>query len=72
MTERLEAGVLKPKGDWPGIFIRGDEALFYAFRLRSLLTARAEAGDISEEEMAACTRLNRLADLLESCHVPSS
>jgi hypothetical protein len=26
MTERLETGVLKADGDWPGIFIRGDEA----------------------------------------------
>jgi len=70
-TERLETGVLKPEGDWPGIFIRGDDALAYANRLRLLfaaLEARAKAGDdISEEEISAWAKLNELADLLASC-----
>ena len=73
MTERLETGVLKPEGDWPGIFIRGDEALCCAGRLRFLLAAfvaRAE-GDIADEEVAACARLDGLADLLASCRAPS-
>jgi hypothetical protein len=70
MTERLETGVLKPEGDWPGIFIRGDDALSYASRLRSLfaaLEARARADDISGEEVAALVKLDGLPDLLESC-----
>lgn len=70
MNERLETGVMTPEGDWPGIFIRGDEALAYANRLRSLfvaLEARAKAGEISPEEIAAWAKLQGLADLLGSC-----
>jgi hypothetical protein len=70
-AERLETGVLKPEGDWPGIFIRGDDALAYANQLRRLLfdvlEARARAGNISPEEIAAWGKLNELADLLASC-----
>ena len=75
MAERLETGVLKPEGDWPGIFIRGDEALAYANRLLSLfaaLEARAGAGDISQEEIAAWAKLKDLADLLESCRAETT
>jgi hypothetical protein len=70
MKERLETGILKPKDDWPGIFIRGDDALMYAHRLRSLfaaLEARAKSGAISLEEASACVGLSELADLLDSC-----
>jgi hypothetical protein len=70
-AERLETGILKPEGDWPGVFIRGDEALAYARRLQSLFAAfeaRAKAGgDISEGEISAWAKLKDLADLLESC-----
>jgi hypothetical protein len=64
MAARLETGVMNPEGDWPGIFIRGDDALAYANRLRSLfaeLETRAKAGEISEEEISAWAKLNDLA-----------
>lgn len=67
---RFETGVLQPEGDWPGIFIRGDDALGYAGRLRILIaTLEARAGDLSEEEARAWLRLLDLIDLLESCRV---
>jgi hypothetical protein len=69
-TARLETGVFKPEGDWPGVFIRGDDALSYAARLRHLfaaLEARARSDDISGEEVAALVKLNDLAELLHSC-----
>ena len=67
---RLETGVLKPEGDWLGVFIRGDDALSYARRLRSLfaaLQARASSGDIAQEEISAWAKLQSLVELLESC-----
>ncbi len=38
MTERLETGPIYVEGDWPGIFIRGDNALFYAMMLDKAAT----------------------------------
>jgi hypothetical protein len=70
MVERLETGILKPEGDWNGIFIRGDDALMYARRLQVLFDAfeaRAGSNDISPEEIAAWAKLTELADLLQSC-----
>jgi hypothetical protein len=67
---RLETGVLKPEGDWLGVFIRGDDALSYARRLRSLfaaLEARASSGDVAQEEISAWAKLQSLVELLESC-----
>ena len=74
-AERLETGVLKPEGDWPGVFIRGDDALVYARRLQFLFAAfeaRAKAGDVAEEEISAWSKLKDLADLLESCRAKTT
>lgn len=35
-NERLSTGPLKPEGDWPGLFIRGDEAMFLAQMLHHI------------------------------------
>jgi hypothetical protein len=65
---RLETGRFEPKGDWPGIFIRGDQALGYARTLRDLLKGiEQRAAELSETEIAAWMRVQALADLLESC-----
>jgi hypothetical protein len=71
MADRIETGVMKL--DWPGIFIRGDDALAYARRLRGLLAKaeeRAGAGEMPDEEASAWSRLSSLAELLESCRAP--
>lgn len=73
MANRLNTGVFQPEGDWPGIFIRGDEALSHANRLSILLRAhekRAEHEDIPDDERLAWARLNDLVALLGSCRVP--
>jgi hypothetical protein len=65
---RIETGPLILGDDWPGVFIRGDEALGYAHTLRTLLAgAETRATDLSESEIAAWTRVDQLATLLESC-----
>jgi hypothetical protein len=56
--------VLQPAADdWPGVFIRGDDALSYAHKLRVLLKTAVPAETRAE--------LARLARLLESCRVES-
>jgi len=57
---RVESGVMQFGDDWPGIFIRGDEAMGRASLLRriskSLPALEGEA-------------LKKFADFLESCRV---
>jgi hypothetical protein len=75
MADRIEIGVMKLEGDWRGIFIRGDDALAYARRLRGLLAKaeeRAGAGEMPDEEASAWSRLSSLAELLESCRAPTT
>ena len=67
-TARIATGPLKFGDDWPGVFIRGDEALGYAGKLRVLLAgAEKRATDLSQDEIAAWMRVEQLAALLESC-----
>ena len=35
--QRAETGVMQFDNDWPGVFIRGDNAAMYAMALRSVL-----------------------------------
>jgi len=67
---RPETGAMQFGEDWPGIFIRGDEALMgYATMLRRIaaqLDGTAEA-EIPADSMAKW--LHRFAGLLESCRV---
>lgn len=58
-SKRLDTGALKPENDWPGIFIRGDEAIGLAQQLRYW----ANLKDIPS--------LRRLSELLDSCAVKS-
>jgi hypothetical protein len=80
MTEqtgiRHETGVLQLEGDWPGIFIRGDDALSRAAAIRAVLREADDAirrgnlrpvGDRSG--WVFLDDLADLAELLESCRV---
>ena len=58
MEGRAETGVIQFGDDWPGIFIRGDNALGFAFMIREAMQ--------SEFRDAA---LSGLLELLESCSV---
>jgi hypothetical protein len=54
--------------DWPGVFIRGDDALSYAKHL-SVLIAEVElrGADLPEDELGTWSRIVELRDLLVSC-----
>ena len=64
---RRETGVMQDPGDWPGVFIRGDDAMRYALALSRLI---AEVGR-AEDFTASLERgpVLDLRDLLGSCIV---
>lgn len=42
-SPRLETGIVEVEGDWPGVFIRGDNAASYAIALRFVLAGSDNA-----------------------------
>ena len=62
---RAETGPMQFGDDWPGVFIRGDEANHFAYVLDAFLTA--EDWDADRISMAV---LKGLAATLASCRVP--
>jgi hypothetical protein len=71
--ERVETGKMQFENDWPGVFIRGDEALGYAAAIRRFLAATEVPRHLSDDETAEWRNcrpeLLELAALLESCRV---
>lgn len=64
---RVESGPLQVNDDWPGVFIRGDNAMFYGMALRDLLSMLDQERDI--QRTLAMSPLYGLAELLASCNV---
>lgn len=62
-NRRAETGPMAFGEDWPGIFIRGDNAVYYSMMLRQYL-----ADPNSKSEFILQT-LHGLADLLSGCKV---
>jgi hypothetical protein len=65
---RIETGPVQFGDDWPGIFIRGDNAIGYAMAIRRLLSELeplAKEGAIDARDANAVLAL---ADLLASCN----
>jgi hypothetical protein len=62
--DRMETGPLQIGEDWPGIFIRGDEAIGLALRIDFHLAAHPNC--------EIYKILDSLADLLDSCNVGHS
>lgn len=61
--KRVESGPIQFGDDWPGIFIRGDNALFFAF-------AVAHAAELlGPEYVTLKAQLSGLANDLRSCSV---
>lgn len=64
--KRVETGPVQFPDDWPGVFIRGDNALAYAMYLNMLLE------QVGEENLSlsyGCLR--GLVNVLNSCQVGS-
>jgi len=58
---RMETGPLQFGADWPGVFIRGDEALSYADMLQHI------GSMLPPEYWAASSMLKALHSILRSC-----
>jgi hypothetical protein len=65
MMERVETGPVQFGDDWPGVFIRGDNAAWYAVNLRLALE---QSGFAFSERLT----LEQLVELLESCNVANA
>lgn len=63
--QRAETGVLEFEGDWPGVFIRGDNAAMYAMSLRSVLAEMPEVPKDAYSHMI----VKGLLSLLEGSNV---
>ena len=63
MSERVETGPIQFGDDWPGVFIRGDNAAGYAQSLEALLNSHPSPNFVHE---AVCKGLIRT---LQSCNL---
>lgn len=60
---RPETGPMQFGDDWPGVFIRGDNALFFALAVRRVVAR------MGGESWADKAMLTGLAETLQSCSV---
>lgn len=58
--DRVETGPVQFGDDWPGVFIRGDNAAYYAMVLRTFI----EGGYGAQEDVIAQVQLRGLQRLL--------
>lgn len=65
---RTETGVVQHSGDWPGIFIRGDNALALSVYLDNILD-QIETGNQDQIDTVSLYILRGHAQLLKSCLV---
>jgi hypothetical protein len=63
---RMESGPLQFGDDWPGVFLRGDHALHYAFTLKQYLSRHCPPPRDNYFEHQV---LIGLIDTLEECNV---
>jgi len=64
---RVETGPLVINDDWPGVFIRGDNAAWYAMQLNILMSNLPDTIDVFTR-----SSINGLISTLESCLVKSN
>jgi hypothetical protein len=67
---RPATGTMQFGDDWPGVFVRGEQALYYAMQLGVLLERLPE----KEKEKVGVTLLSSIEDLSKifgSCFAPS-
>lgn len=67
LDNRVETDALQFNDDLPGVFIRGDNALFYAMQLRHVVKYVEESAD--HIDFYALNTTKKLIDLLDSCAI---
>lgn len=66
---RPETGPMQFGEDWPGVFIRGDHALFYSFSLAQFLKKFKDDEEFFKENWHNLSVLEGLYKTLASCRV---
>jgi len=74
---RVETGPIRFGDDWPGVFIRGDNALFYARSIQHAMNRLSAQGvDFADQALFAdqvlINYLGSLVKVLRSCDLSSS
>jgi hypothetical protein len=65
---RVSTGALQVGNDWPGVFIRGDEALALASDIEGCLNAFLDSDPALVKKML----MGRVVEILRSCDVRSA
>ena len=60
--KRIETGPLQINNDWPGVFIRGDNAIYYSMLLEKIINKQ-------DLDFIDLINIKNLKDLLFSCNV---
>jgi hypothetical protein len=68
LAGRIETGPVQFNDDWPGVFIRGDNAAFMALALSTVIDA-IDQDEIQVGDQIAIVAVKQLKQLLESCKV---
>lgn len=67
VEQRVETGPIQFGDDWPGIFIRGDNALYISYCLQHVVDPMKEAAKNNSAMWMYIAELTNLIKLLESC-----
>lgn len=69
-ANRVETGALEINDDWPGVFIRGDNAMHYAVSLKQLLSKLESHVDQSDVvDIISLSAVKSLVKLLDSSRI---
>lgn len=63
VNERVETGPLQINEDWPGLFIRGDNAAYYAMCIRNLVAVMPP--DFKEKYAILIAQVEGLQHIIE-------
>ena len=66
---RVETGVLEINDDWPGVFIRGDNAMHYAMSIKQVLSKLEAESNTDIHTALAVSALKSLLELLASSRI---
>lgn len=68
-ANRVETGALQINDDWPGVFIRGDNAMHYAMSVKQVLTKLEAESNTDIHTALAVGTLKSLMQLLASSRI---
>lgn len=68
-ANRVETGALEINDDWPGVFIRGDNAMHYAMSIKQALVKLEAEPNLDIHSALAISSLKSLLQLLASSRI---